>query len=270
VGSATSTGSTTGALAGGTIAGFQLNIGASSTITFTPLDTNPPHITVTAPAQGAHYFRNDSVVPQVTIVDPEGSSIASTSYKFNGSSVDPTKPLPFNLAPSGTSTATIVVYAADAFGNATTSTTTFTILPPDLSPPQITITNPLKYGIYAKTDTVIAAATIIDQSPIATTTFWFANKKINPAQPLPLSTVSAPSIQTLSVSASDSHGNAATSSIKFFVVKDKNSCLADILAILILITQDKTLPDKPTLQQLVSDCSALIKGFHRHDNDGDH
>lgn len=155
------------------------------------------------------------------------------------------------------------------FGPFVDGTLTITAAP-DTQAPVITITNPLKNGIYAKSDSVFVTATVTDASPLATTTYWLGNKKINPALPLPLSTVSTPSIQTVSVSATDTAGNRATSTVKFFVVKNTNSCLLDIIQILILITQDKTFPDKPTIQNLIADCSALLKGLHRYDDDGHH
>ena len=136
--------------------------------------------------------------------------------------------------------------------------------PADTQPPVITITNPLQNGVYAKTDSVLLTATITDSSPLATTTYWFGSKKINPAHPLPFSTVLTPSIQSVSVSATDINGNAATNTLKFFVVKTKNSCMLDIISILILITQDKTFPNKPTIQNLVADCGALLKGRHHY------
>jgi len=163
-----------------------------------------------------------------------------------------------------TCTAGTLVSANYSFNIFTAGTLTVTA-PPDHTPPVIIITNPLKDGLYAKTDSVLVTATVTDQSAIASTTYWFGNTKINPLQPLPLSSVTTPSIQTVSVSARDIYGNVATSTVKFFVVKSTNSCLLDIVSVVTLLVQDKTFPDKVTIDQLISDCSALLKNKHRYD-----
>jgi hypothetical protein len=139
---------------------------------------------------------------------------------------------------------------------------TLTILPADVTPPSITITSPLQYSLYAKTDTAFLTATITDQSPIASTVYWLNGVKINPAVALPLS--SAPVVSKASVVATDLYGNTATSTVTFFVVKSTNSCLVDIVSVLTTIAQDKTLPNKPTILNLIADCSALLKGLHHN------
>ncbi|HUD02435.1 MAG TPA: MBG domain-containing protein [Candidatus Paceibacterota bacterium] len=142
---------------------------------------------------------------------------------------------------------------------------TLTITPApvvDTTPPSVTITSPLQYSLYAKTNTVFLTATVTDQSPIAHVVYWLNGTVINPAAPLPLS--SAPTVSKASVVATDSYGNTATSTVTFFVVKSTNSCLIDIVSVLTTIAKDKTLPNKPTILNLIADCSALLRGLHHN------
>ena len=231
--------------------------------TLTIVDTTKPVVTINLPINGGSYKKNDTVTASASATD--FAPITSMVYKFNGAMIDPTQPLPLTSAPAGTTTATLVVAATDFSGNIGYATSTFTVTPPDLNAPSITITSPLKNGIYAKTDTVYLTATITDQSAIATTTYWLNGVKINAANALPTATM--PLVNKASVVATDIHGNTATSTVTFYVVKSTNSCLLDIITILTQISQDKTLPDKPTIQNLIADCSALLKGLHRYDDD---
>lgn len=156
-------------------------------------------------------------------------------------------------------------------GNYTFSTFvpgTLTITPPpppaDTKAPVITITSPIDGGLYAKTDTSVhVTATVTDQSALANTTYWFNGVIINPANALPLS--NAPIVSKIAVSASDIYGNTATSTVTIYIVRSVNSCLLDIFSVLTAIAKDKTLPSKPTILNLIADCSALFKGFHRWD-----
>ena len=136
--------------------------------------------------------------------------------------------------------------------------------PPDTSAPVITITNPLKYGLYERTDTVFLTATIVDASPIVESTYWLNGKKINQLVPLIFNS-STPLVSKVSVAAMDSAGNWATSTLAFFVVKNKSSCLTSVVAILLALAQDKTLPDKPTIQNLIENCKCLNLGQHHWD-----
>ncbi|MBC7836888.1 hypothetical protein H7X87_03890 [Acetobacteraceae bacterium] len=225
-------------------------------------DTDAPTITITTPENGGTYQKTATVVPAATITDV--SSIATTTYKFNNTVVNPALPLPLSTAPVGS--ATLVVSATDSSGNTGYATSTFTIgsATPDTQGPSITITNPLKYGMYERSDTVYPTATITDASGIATSTYWLNGKRINPVQKLTFNS-STPFLSKLSVSAKDTAGNSATSTIAFFVVRNKSNCLIDIVAIFIALTQDNTLPDKPTIQNLIADCKELLKGHHRWD-----
>ena len=255
----------------GQLIGLQVTVATSTqTLTIAPLDINPPAVTINNPQANHTYFQGATTSISATFVDPENSPIGTSTYRINGSLVNPTQPIVFANLPLGTST--IIVTATDVFGNTGSATSSFNVSAApvtDTQPPVITITSPLKYGLYARTDSVFLTATITDQSPIAASTYWFNGVKINPANPL-MFTASTPIISKVSVAAKDSFGNAATSTLAFFVVKTKSSCLLDIVAIFLAYRQDKTLPDKLTLQNLIDDCSALATGRHRYDDDGRH
>ncbi len=100
----------------------------SSFLVKTPPDTGAPVITIAAPQQGHSYLTTDTVVPSVTITDPEGSAIPTKTYKFNGAAVNPAQALPFSTAPTGSNT--FVVSATDSAGNTGYATSTFTITAP--------------------------------------------------------------------------------------------------------------------------------------------
>jgi hypothetical protein len=237
-----------------------------ATTTFMVIDNIPPVIAITSPANGSSYRKNDSVTPAATITD--SSPITSVVYKFNGTVVSASSSLPLTSAPAGTTTATLVVAATDSFGNTGYATSSFTVMPADNNAPSIVITSPLKYGLYAKTASLIVTATVTDQSAIASTVYWVNGVRVPAGMPLPLA--NAPVVSKASVVATDIYGNTATSTVTFFVVKSTSSCFADIIAILVAVNLDKTLPDKPTIATLIADCSVLIKGLHRYDDDGHH
>ncbi|MDE1925474.1 MAG: hypothetical protein KGH79_04875 [Patescibacteria group bacterium] len=185
---------------------------ATSTFTILPPDLTPPTITITSPQNGATYFDTDTVLLTASVAD--ASPIAATSYTFNGATIDPSKPLPLLGAPLGT--ATVSVSATDAYGNAASSTVTFTIKSSDITPPTITVTNPVAGNTYLSTDTVVPSVSVTDASGIATSSYTLDNIPVDPTQALPLSTVPAGSA-TFSVSATDNFGNATTTNIVFTI-----------------------------------------------------
>ena len=67
-----------------------------------------PDVVITTPAQGAVYAPTDLVVPAVTLVDP--LSDFELDYTINGSTIDPTKPLPLSTLRTGTSTLTVAAF----------------------------------------------------------------------------------------------------------------------------------------------------------------
>jgi hypothetical protein len=259
--------STTASANAGQIIGLALSVSSSTqSISLTPLDTNPPIITISSPQQGQSYYQNDPLLLNVSVVDPEQSPIASTAYFFNGTPVNPANPLPLSSAPLGTSTVTVT--ASDIFGNTAYATSSFQVLPPNLTKPIIKITNPLANGLYARSDTVFLTATITDTATIATSSYWYDGARINPANPLPLASAYIGG-HSVSVAATDSRGNSATSTVRFLVIGSRNSCIADIVAVLTDI-KNKDYPDKPTIAQLLKDCAALLKNLHRDDDRDDH
>ncbi len=261
-------------------------------------DATGPQITITNPTEGSAHAQNATVFASSTVTD--NSPLKTVAYIFNDVQINPNDPLPVSLASLGPAKLTVI--AIDIFDNFSESTVNFNIVPAttdicpnvpgtqtsspcadetcvngggtwngsscilptptDTTAPVITITNPLKYAIYERAETVFLTATVTDTSAIATTTYWFNGKKINPANKLAFNS-STPILSKVSVAASDIYGNKSTSTLAFFVVKNKNSCLTDLVAILLAIKLDHTLPDKPTIEQLIANCKDLLKGYHR-------
>ena len=189
------------------------NVGyATSTFTVLPPDLTPPTINISSPVAGATYFDTATVLAAATITD--ASPIAATTYTFNGATIDPSKPLPLLGAVLGP--ATLSVAASDIYGNAASSSVTFTIRSSDVTPPTIIITNPVAGYTYAATSSVLVAATITDSSGIATTSYTLGGMVIDPTQPLPFVQVGAGST-TLVVTATDNFGNVGSSSVSFVI-----------------------------------------------------
>jgi hypothetical protein len=181
-------------------------------------DANPPLINITSPVDGNTYLNTDSVIPFATITDL--SPIATSSYRFNTIVVDRTLSLPLSGAPLGL--ATLSVSATDIFGNSASVTSTFTIaapVPSDTLPPVVTIISPQHGHTYLKTDTVNIEVTIVDpeNSAIVASTTKLNGVSVNPALPLPLSTMSL-GTSTLEVTATDSFGHVGYA-ISTFIVK---------------------------------------------------
>ncbi|MBX4192044.1 hypothetical protein KW798_00975 [Candidatus Parcubacteria bacterium] len=189
------------------------NIGyATSTFTIVSPDLIPPTVTITSPAQGGQYFNTASLFATANVTD--ASPIVATAYSFNGVEIDQSQPLPLLSAPLGL--ATVSVSATDAYGNAASTTVTFTLKAPDVTAPTITITNPVAGQTYLNTASVVPLATITDASGVATSTFELNGMLINPAQPLPLNSVAAGTAKMV-VTATDVYGNKASTSVSFII-----------------------------------------------------
>jgi len=172
-------------------------------------DTQAPTVTINTPANGSSFLQNDTVFVMASTTDDTG--VATTTYTLNGTAIDPTLSLPLTQGP-----ATLVVSASDAAGNVGYATSTFTVLPADVTAPTVTITNPTQGTTYFDNSTVIPAATVTDASPIVSTTYSFNGTTVDPTQPLPL--LGAPlGSATLSVTATDKYGNVGTASVTFTI-----------------------------------------------------
>jgi MBG domain (YGX type) len=85
-----------------------------------------PTVTITNPIANQAYTKSDSVTLAVTITDDV--PIVATTTLLNGKPFNPAQPIPFFLAPTGTST--ITVGALDADGNSATSSISVFVTPP--------------------------------------------------------------------------------------------------------------------------------------------
>ncbi len=184
---------------------------ATSTFNILAPDVTAPTVVINSPTQGATYFDSSTMLASATVTD--ASPIVSTSYSFNGNTIDPSQPLPLLGAPLGA--AILSVTATDKYGNVGTASVTFTIKSSDVTPPTITITNPIANHTYLSTDTVFAQATATDASGVQSTIYTLNGTPVDPTLKLPLSTMSGTT--TLTVTATDNFGNATSSSVSFKV-----------------------------------------------------
>lgn len=183
-----------------------------ATSTFSIADTVPPTVVINTPLNGHSYLQNDMASISATITD--NVAVATSTYKLNGTLIDQTQMLPFMSLPLGTNT--LVVSATDTSGNAGYATSTFTLLPPDLTAPAITITSPTAGTTYTDTSVVYLTATVTDASPIAATSYTFNGATIDPLQPLPL--IGAPlGAASVAIAATDAYGNASSSTVHFII-----------------------------------------------------
>lgn len=85
-----------------------------------------PTVTITNPINNQAYEKSDSILLGVTVVD--SVPIVATTTLFNGTPFNPSQPIPFFLAPLGTSTVTVTV--RDANGLSATASVSFLITRP--------------------------------------------------------------------------------------------------------------------------------------------
>ncbi len=151
--------STTATLTPGQIAGYGLNISSTTQeITLTPLDTHPPLVTIVVPQQGQTYpSTSTTTLVSLTVVDPENSPIATTTYRLNGNLINGLVPLPLGTTPVGS--ATLAVAVTDVFGNTGYATSTFTISapPPPAGTDCIMALNPTKEALKLEGSATLTA-----------------------------------------------------------------------------------------------------------------
>ncbi|HVZ75849.1 MAG TPA: Ig-like domain-containing protein [Candidatus Paceibacterota bacterium] len=130
----------------------------------------------------------------------------------------------------------------------------------DTQPPLITITSPQTGRQYTHADTIKIAATIADDSPIASTTYLFNGKKINASTPLSLAGVPL-GTSTITVLAADKFGNIGSSSIQIGIIATPDSCLWDLA----LAYKNKWIAKKNVYDALVGQCNSIKNLFKDRD-----
>ncbi len=169
---------------------------ASASVTFA-IDTTPPAIAVTGVSNGGVY--NGAVTPVVTVSDahPGTQSIA-----LNG------QPFASGTPVSAEGSYTLAVTATDAAGNTANTTVAFVI---DKTPPVISVSGVSNGGVYNATVTPVI--TVTEAHP-GTQTITLNG------QPFTSGTaVSAAGSYTLAVTATDTAGNTASTSVGFVIDK---------------------------------------------------
>ena len=177
-------------------------------------------------------------------------------------------PLPLSTTAAGP--ATLTVAATDIYGNATSTSITFTITAPppsDTQGPVITIIKPEQGKVYARSEKIYVQATFSDQSPIVSKKYYLNGKKIDPAKPLYFKTAPL-GTSTLVVKAKDSFGNLGAATSTFRVIPGNGSCLEDIIEAF----DHKWVKDKKTFTKLFNNCKIFEKIWDDRDHglDYDH
>jgi hypothetical protein len=123
----------------------------TKTVTYRVVDSRPPTISITTPADGAGYGLGDHLTVNYGCAD-SGSGIQScTGTAPSGTDLDTTQ----------TGSYSFRVSSSDAAGNTTTATTTYNIV--DRTPPSIVIPTPANGALYTQDDTVTADYSCADQ-----------------------------------------------------------------------------------------------------------
>jgi glutamyl endopeptidase len=125
-------------------------------------ETVKPTVTITTPAAGATYTRNQAVNASYACADEVGGSgLAScTGTVANGSAID--------TATLGSKSFTVT--AVDQAGNQQQVTRTYTVIEPDTAGPAITITTPPTGAVYELGQVVTADYSCSDTSGVASCT----------------------------------------------------------------------------------------------------
>ena len=166
----------------------------SKTSTFTvtgcgPVDTTPPVVTITSPADGS---TTTDATTTVSYTATDDSGAAPTCSPPNGSSV------PLALGPN-----TITVTCSDAAGNTASASVSVTrVAPPDTEAPVVTITSPVD-GSTVTTDTVTLEYDVTDNEDPSPT--------CDLADGSTVTLVEGPN--TITVNCTDDAGNTGTDSV---------------------------------------------------------
>jgi hypothetical protein len=175
--------------------------GTTRTVTYRVVDSRPPSISITTPADGASYGLGDHLAVNYSCADT-GSGVQSCTG---------TSPSGTELDTSQTGSYSFRVTASDAAGNTTTTTTTYTIV--DRTPPSIVITTPADGAVYTQNDAVTADYSCADQP--AGSGLLSCNGDLAAGAHVDTNTVGS---RTFTVSATDNANNTATKSSSYRVV----------------------------------------------------
>src|SRR4029077_20907869 len=179
---------------------------STSYVVALPPDTTPPSITITSPADGAVFSVGQVVLADYACADEVGGSgITSCDGPVaDGAPID-----------TSLGTHTFTVNASDVAGNGAGASTSYVVaLPPDTTPPSITITSPADGAVFSVGQVVLADYACADEvggSGIAS-----CDGPVADGAPIDTSL----GTHTFTVNASDVAGNGAGAATSYVVLGD--------------------------------------------------
>jgi hypothetical protein len=190
----------------------------------TPIDTIPPTVSLTAPANGSTVSGTGVTVSANA---SDNVAVASVQFLLDGANLGAAvSAAPYQVSWDTTAVKngshTLAARATDTAGNSTTSAAvTVTVNNPDTTPPTVTITAPAAGSSLAGTTTLTASAA--DNQAVASVQFQIDGTTVGPAlTAAPYSeswdtTTVANGTHTITALATDTSGNTASTSIQVTV-----------------------------------------------------
>ena len=176
------------------------------------VDTTPPTISITSPANGL--FTNINHAPIAISYTDSGSGIDVSKLKVLVDGVDQTAQFtvtatgatgsPVAALPDGVHTITATIQ--DLAGNPATATAAFTV---DTVPPQITITQPAN-GLFTNASSLVVTGSVVDAAPVTVTVAGSAVPVQNGTFTSAGITLGTNATQSIAVVATDAAGNSST------------------------------------------------------------
>lgn len=238
----------------GQIAGYGFNSDFEQhafLLTPVPQDTSPP--TTTAALAGTQAGANvyvGSVQVTLSATDPDGASdVAATHYQVDGGTVL-SYGGPFTI--SSTSSHTVSFYSVDKTGNTeTTKSVTFSIIPPDTSPPTTAASlsgSLISTNLYYGSVQVALSATDPDGASDVAATYYQVDGGASQTYSSPIS-VSGLGSHTVSFYSVDKIGNKETAHSVAFTIRPRYNIVA-------LYDQTKAVKSGATVPIKIEVCDA--------------
>jgi hypothetical protein len=212
-------------LTGTALAASGENFALKAWVSSGTVDTTPPTVSITAPANAATV--TGSITVSATASDNVG--VVGVQFLLDGANLgaeDTATPYTttWNTTTASNGTHTLTARARDAAGNSTSASVTVTVSNPDTTPPTVSITAPASAATVAGTVTISATAS--DNNGVAGVQFQVDGTNLgaeDTASPYSASwntTTVANGSHTLSAIARDAAGNKTTASVTVTVNND--------------------------------------------------
>ena len=199
---------------------------ASVQVTVVVPDTTPPTVSITSPANGATVT---GIVPiAATAADTGGSGLARVEFRIDGAlrTADTSAPYTdsWDASVASPGTHVIAATAVDGAGNSTSSSIQVTVpVPPDTTPPVVTLTSPANGANVSGSVTLAATASDTGGSGLVGVEFRVDGATVANDTTAPYSTVwnaaaATPGPHTVVALATDGAGNSSSASVQVTVV----------------------------------------------------